>query len=84
MANIIIKSADNETEHQHINIDGYRGKWSAIEYTELDSGNYYIYEHDTWGDETCYLVVRYIDEEPMDIYETYDGIEQCLIDEDII
>ena len=82
--NIFINSAYGDKEHEHIKIDGYTGKWSALEYTILDSGTYYIYENDIYGDMTCFLVIKYLDDEPIEVYETYDGLEQCLIDEDII
>ena len=75
-------------EFQHIEINGYTGKWSALEkiYMEQFDCWYYIFEHDFYGDETCYLVCKVengllSDDEP---FETYDGLIQCLVDEDII
>jgi hypothetical protein len=84
MDNLIIIDLFGTDEEQHVKIDGYRGKWSAIEKTIIDDATYYIYEHDSFGDETCYLVVEFIDDMPMRIFETYDGLEQCLIDEEVI
>lgn len=80
---------------QSIKITGYTGEWSAIQSIWLDNNaKYFLFEHDYYGDETCFLVVRFkniYDENGMDIgiteheiYETYDGLIQCLIDEDII
>lgn len=79
----IVRDVERD-EEQNVKIDGYRGKWSAFEKIELDGAVYYIYEHNTYGDETCYLVVCYVDEAPIDVYETYDGLIQCLVDEEII
>ena len=38
-------------------------------------------ENDKWGDETNYIVMT---EDQSEVYETYDGILQCLVDEGII
>lgn len=35
-------------------VEGYRNRWSVID----DDGEYALLENATWGDETCYLVVR--------------------------
>ena len=80
---------------QSVKITGYIGRWSAIQSIWLDNNaKYFLFEHDYYGDETCYLVVRFkniYDENGMDIgitkheiYETYDGLVDCLIDEEII
>ena len=79
-------------EFQSIRIDGYVGKWSAISKIQTDDLNwYYLFEHDFYGDETCYLVCRVENEPGVGLvvsndepFETYDGIIQCLLDEDII
>lgn len=71
-------------EEQSVEIDGYTDTWSAFEKVETDDTTYYIYENDKWGDMTCYLVVGYADGMPIVVYETYDNIVQCLIDEEII
>lgn len=85
------------TKVNEIKVNGYRGTWSVIDYYDLidDIGNiirYVLLEHDYYGDETCYLVAEdsqvfwselsgvYIGQ----VYETYDDIETCLIDEGII
>ena len=73
-----------EGERQGIKIDGYKNRWSAFEKTEVDGIEYFIFENDVYGDMTCYLVVGYAEDVPVVVYETYDGLEQCLIDEDII
>ena len=83
------KIVDVNTEYQHIKIDGYIGRWSALQKVEIKGKTYYIFEHDYYGDETCYLVVRYgmisyTKPGIVEVYETYDGLIQCLIDEDII
>lgn len=71
-------------EKQGIKIDGYKNRWSAFEKTEADGIEYFIFENDFWGDMACYLVVGYTEGVPVVVYETYDNLEQCLIDEDII
>ena len=73
-----------EGERQGIKIDGYKNRWSAFEKAEVNGIAYYIFENDFWGDMTCFLVVGFADDSPVEIYETYDSLEQCLIDEDII
>lgn len=64
-------------EKQDLKIEGYRGKWSAIDKFK----NYYLMEHNYYGDETCLLV---IDENNKVITETYDDIKTALIDEGIL
>lgn len=83
------KTKDVNREYQNVKIEGYIGRWSAFEKLEIDDKVYYIFEHDFYGDATCYLVVRYAvanytKVEIAELYETYDGLVQCLIDEDII
>lgn len=38
---------------ERIKVEGYRGFWSVIDEYE----QYVLLEHNTYGDETCYLVV---------------------------
>ena len=71
-------------EEQNIHIDGYKNTWSAFEKLETIDATYYIYENDRWGDCTCFVVVGYADMMPIAVYETYDNLIQCLIDEKII
>ncbi len=83
------KMEDVNREYQSVKIEGYTGRWSAIQKIKVDDKLYYIFEHEYYGDETCYLVavVRYADANRIavaELYETYDGLIQCLIDEDII
>ena len=80
----INKCADVHDEKQHERFSEYIGSWGAFEKLDLGDATYYIYEHNKYGDETCYLVVKYINDMPIDIYETYDNIIECLIDEEII
>lgn len=69
----------------HINIVGYTGKWTALEKITVNEMNYYLFEHDTYGDCTCYLVTETDNNDIIyNVYETYDGLIDCLIDEDII
>ena len=65
-----------------IRIPGYTNKWSAIDHMEVNGTDYYMFENDTYGDETWYLVTSNINDGPF--YETYDDIETCLRDEGII
>mgnify|MGYP006976119177 CR=1 FL=1 len=62
---------------QNIKIEGYSGKWSAID----NYDKYYLMENDYYGDETCYLV---IDDTNTVISETYDDIVTALEDEGLI
>lgn len=62
---------------QNMKIEGYSGKWSAIDSYD----KYYLMENDYYGDETCYLI---IDNTNTVIAETYDDIKTALIDEDLI
>lgn len=66
---------------ENVKIKGYIGMWSAIDSAEIDNKIYYLMENNTWGDETCYLV---IDENKNVICETFDDIETALEDEGII
>lgn len=64
----------------------YIGKWEIIG----EDHGYYMLEHCTYGDETCYLVIskkaRVFEGNELRarVFETYDDIETCLIDEGII
>ena len=87
------KVVDVNAEYQHIKIDGYIGRWSAFQKVKIKGNTYYIFEHDYCGDGTCYLVgylvvrygmISYTKPGIVEVYETYDGLIQCLIDEDII
>ena len=62
---------------QNMKIEGYSGKWSAIDSYD----KYYLMENDYYGDETCYLI---IDNANTVIGETYDDIETALKDEGLI
>ena len=80
---IIVESLD---KMQNIKIPGYLDTWSAfddmkVNVTPTKTSHYYIMENDDWGDETFYLVIT---PDFKNIYETYDDIETCLIDEGII
>lgn len=61
---------------ESIRIEGYTGKWSAIDKIDLLK-TFYLMENDYYGDETCYIV---IDEDNNFICETYDDIETALED----
>lgn len=81
-----IKSAyhlddDDIDKFQNIEIPGYTDTWGAIDGLFLNNKTYYLMENDEWGDETCYLVIT---PDFKEIYETYDDIETCLIDEGIL
>ena len=78
-----ISCEDDNEELNAVEIDGYSNTWSAFEGVMLDNGTYYIFENDVYGDMTCFLVVQYLDDTPTAIYETYDGLIQCLIDEEL-
>lgn len=65
-------------EKQNIKIEGYIGKWSAI---DSYKNKYFIMEHNYYGDETCYLV---IDKNNKVICETYDDIITALEDLELI
>ena len=41
------------SEAKKIKVDGYRGFWSVVD----SLGGYVMLEHNTYGDEMCYLVV---------------------------
>lgn len=73
-----------EENYQAIKIAGYANTWSAFESLSCAEGEFYIFENDVRGDTTCCLVVRFADEQPIEIYETYDDILTCLIDEEIL
>lgn len=65
-------------EKQNIKIDNYIGKWSAI---DSYKNEYYLMEHNYYGDETCLLV---IDKDNKVICETYDDIITALEDLELI
>ena len=64
-----------------IKIPGYTNRWSSIDEYKIGEKTYYLMENDTWGDETCLLVIT---PDFKEIYETYDDIETCLTDEGIL
>ena len=65
-------------------ITGKANKWSALEKCETEEGTYYLYESDKYGLELPYIVIKYVDEQPIEIYETYFGILSFLQTEGII
>lgn len=68
-------------DYENLKLEGYTNKWSAIDEMIVKNKTYYLMENNTWGDETCYLV---IDENKNIICETFDDIETALKDEGII
>lgn len=82
----IIEEVKNEL--QSIKIPSYVGKWSAFEKCIIENREFYIMEHDYYGDMTQYLVIecKYIKDMLcfFNVFETYDDIVTCLQDEEII
>ena len=68
-------------KYQDLKINGYTNKWSAFDSLTFGDHTYYLMENNTWGDETCYLV---IDENKNVICETFDDIRTALEDEGVI
>lgn len=58
-------------------IAGYTNKWSSIASMTHRGNSYYLMENETYGDETCYLLV---DQELNVIGETFDDIETAIED----
>lgn len=44
--------------YERIVVDGYRGAWSVIDTTKRKGITYGLLEHNVYGDETCYLIVK--------------------------
>lgn len=65
----------------NLKIEGYKNLWSEISHLRLNNKRYYLMENNTWGDETCYLV---IDENKKVICETFDNLLSALETEGII
>lgn len=68
-------------ELKEIEIPNYFETWSSIDSMKVNGKTYYLMENDVYGDETFYLVITPDFEH---IFETFDDIETCLIDEGII
>lgn len=81
----------SETMTVDYRVSGYRNLWSIVD----KAHGYVLLENNTYGDETCYLVVP--EDAPVDvfedgrppmimgeIYETFDSLEDCLIDEGVL
>ena len=64
-----------------IKINGFMDKWSSIDSMIINNKTYYLMENNSWGDETCYLIIN---ENKEVICETFDDIKTALIDEGII
>lgn len=84
--NISVNLSESVNKLQNIRIPNYYNTWSAIDSLTVRIGDeapvtYYLMENDRYGDETFYLVVT---EDLKTIYETFDDIETCLIDEEIL
>lgn len=41
-----------------VKIEGYRGTWYVIESKILPRGEFFLLEHETYGDETACLIVN--------------------------
>ena len=74
--------ASKDEKLQGVRLRDYRNKWSAIDHMEVNGVDYYMFENDTYGDETYYVVTPNINDGPF--YETFDDIETCLRDEGIL
>ena len=86
---------DTLKREKNIKVINYKGFWSVID----DYEGYVLLEHNTYGDESFYLVVKAKDfiwkeisankvvpffDQIADVYETYDDIKTCLEDMCII
>ena len=60
-----------------IKISGYRGTWGIIDSMIYHGIKYYLLEHETYGDETCYLLIN---SKGSVIAETLDDIETTIFD----
>lgn len=67
----------DDYSYNNIKLEGYKGRWSQITFTVRDDKIYYLFENDTWGDETCSVVT---DSDLNPIGETYDNLENALDD----
>lgn len=79
-------------------ISGYTGRWGIIDKVKVNDVTYFLMENNIYGDETCYVVVtnesmgmgyikscdEYLPKFNIVVCETYDGLLQALLDEDII
>ena len=45
-------------ELQEVRIEDYRGCWGEIDRLTHNNTTYALFEHNTYGDETCYIVVK--------------------------
>ncbi len=70
---------------ESVQISGYRGRWSEFDsYIVHDGTEYVILEHDTCGDENCYIVCRVDGDDLVFVCETRDDILTALKDCEII
>lgn len=68
-----------------VQISGYRGRWSEFDsYIVHDGTEYVILEHDTYGDNTCFIVCRRDDDDLVFVCETYDDIMTALKECEVI
>lgn len=79
-------------------ISEYTGRWGIIDKVKVNDVTYFLMENNIYGDETCYVVVtnesigmeyiksrdEYLPKFNIVVCETYDGLLQALLDEDII
>lgn len=79
--NIYRLSDDEIKSFDGIEIPGYYDTWYAIDAIVVNGKTYYLMENEGWGDETGLVVTT---EDFSEIYDTYDDIETCLIDEGIL
>ena len=45
-------------ELQEVHIEDYRGYWGEIDRLTHNNTTYVLFEHNTYGDETCYIVAK--------------------------
>ena len=67
-----------------IGIQGRTNRWSAVDKREHDNITYLLFENDTYGDETAYIICTWDGTQWIEICETYDDIETALSDEGIV
>lgn len=72
-------------EEQRVEITGYKGTYSAFEKVETETATFYIYECDMYRfDPQPYIIVMYLEEQPVAVYETEDSLIHFLSTEGFI
>lgn len=62
-----------------LSVEGHVGAWHAIDFKQIDGGNYFLMEHDTYGEDAAGIIVN--SEGKMVLDEIFNGFDEETVDQ---